>query len=281
MRSRSSAVRRLGTGRQPATRVNSIMHIRDIGLSPLKGGRHGPREHVLLGADGPAGDRIFAVVDPESGQILKTVEHPSLLTCTADWVNGMLSVQTDGQEVTAQPEFTRKYLELDYWGRATSMEIVGGPWADELSRVLGRSVLLTRSVVRGGVVFGDTVTIVSTSSLARLARESGIDVDTRRFRATFTIDTGDAVAHVEDSWAGRELEIGGARLLVKGGIPRCAVIDLEPDTGLRGTSLLKSLAGYRLQANEIMFGVYAEVIRPGAVSMGAEAHVMTPAPLLP
>jgi len=265
--------------RGAAARVNSIMRIRDIGLSPLKGGRHQPREHILLEADGPVGDRLFAVVDPQSGQILKTVEHPALLTCTARWSGGRLSIRSDGRELTAAPERTGDHLELDYWGRATSMEIIDGPWAAELSRVLGRDVVLTRSVVRGGVVFGNAVTIVTTSSLARLSRQSGIDVDTRRFRATFTIETGDAAAHVEDSWAGRELEIGGARLLVGGGIPRCAVIDLDPDTGARGTSLLKTLAGYRLQANEIMFGVYAEVIRPGAVSIGDAALLPAAAPV--
>jgi len=250
------------------------MHIRDIGVSPLKSGRHEPREQVMLEAHGPAGDRLFAVVDPVNGRILKTVEHPPLLACTARWADGVLSVQADGQEITAKPVRTGEYLELDYWGRPTSMEIVDGPWAREFSRILGRTVVLTRSAVTGGVVFGDSVTIATTSSLHRLARECGHDVDTRRFRATFTIDTGGAGAHIEDSWAGREVEVGGARLLVKGGIPRCAVVDFDPDTGIRGTSLLKTLAGYRLQANEIMFGVYAEVIRPGTVSVGDEGHLI-------
>lgn len=252
----------------------NIMHVRDIGLSAVKGGRHRPREQVLLEADGPVGDRVFAVVDPASRQILKTVEHPLLVTSQARWVDGVLSVEIDGQQVTAEPVPTGESLELDYWGRATAMEVVDGPWATEYSRLLGRSVVLTRSVVTGGVVFGDSVTISTTSSLGRLARESGIAVDARRFRSTFTMDTGEAEAHVEDSWAGRELELGGARLLVKGGIPRCAVIDLEPDTGARGTKLLKTLARYRLQASDIMFGVYAEVIRAGAVSVGDEARLL-------
>jgi uncharacterized protein YcbX len=250
------------------------MHIRNIGLSALKGGRHKPREHVLLEAEGPVGDRVFAVVDPEGGQVLKTVEHPSLLTCEARWVNGVLSVEIDGQQITAQPEMTGHYLALDYWGRTASMEVVDGPWARAFSRLLGRSVVLARSAVTGGVVFGGSVTIATTSSVRRLARESGSAVDARRFRSTFTIDTGDSAAHVEDSWAGRELELGGARLLVKSGVPRCAVIDLEPDAGARGTSLLKTLAGYRLNAGEITFGVYAQIIRPGTVSSGDQARLL-------
>ena len=249
------------------------MQIREIGVSPLKGGRHQPRETVSLAVDGPIGDREFAVVDRNTGTVLKTVEHPLLVSCEGRWADGVLAVTLNGRRVAAEPEMTGEHLDLDYWGRSTAMQVVEGPWAAEFSRLLGRSVILTRSTVTGSVVYGDSVTISTTGSLDQLAAESKMAVDPRRFRATFTIDTGDADAHVEDSWAGRELELGGARLLVKGGIPRCAVIDIDPDTGVRGTSLLKTLAGYRLQASDIMFGVYAEVIRPGSVSVGDDVRL--------
>ena len=249
------------------------MQIREIGVSPLKGGRHQPRETVSLAVDGPIGDREFAVVDRTTGTVLKTVEHPLLTTCEAQWADDVLTVKFDGRRVAAEPEMTGEYLDLDYWGRTTAMQVIEGPWATEFSRLLGRRVILTRSAVAGSVVYGDSVTISTTSSLDRLALESKMAVDPRRFRATFTIDTGDADAHVEDFWAGRELELGEARLLVKGGIPRCAVIDIDPDTGTRGTPLLKTLAGYRLQASDIMFGAYAEVLRPGRVSVGDDVRL--------
>jgi len=228
----------------------------------------------VLEAAGPVGDRVFAVIDPHERSVVKTVEHPSLLSCEARWDRGTLSVEFDGRVVAAEPEMSGHFLEVDYWGRPTSMEVVNGPWAREFSELLGRDVALARSAVAGGVVFGDSVTLATTSSLRRLALESGITVDARRFRSTFTIDTGDSAAHVEDSWAGRELELGGARLLVGGGVPRCAVIDLEPGRGARGTSLLKTLARYRLNAGEISFGVYARVIRPGTVARGDRAQLV-------
>ncbi|MBG6058172.1 uncharacterized protein YcbX [Cryobacterium sp. MP_M3] len=251
-----------------------IMHVHGIGVSALKGGRHRSRDEVQLETEGPIGDRVFAVVDLEAGQVIRTVEHPSLVTCHARWDDGMLSVEIAGQRITAVPRLSGRRLALDYWGRAAAMEVVDGPWAHEFSRLLGRAVVLARCSVVGAVIYGDSVTLSTTGSLGRLAREAGIVVDERRFRSTFTIDTGDAAAHVEDSWAGRELELGGARLLVGRGIPRCAVIDLEPDTGARGTSLLKTLAGYRLNAGEIEFGVYARVIRPGIVGRGDRARLL-------
>ena len=250
------------------------MQIRDIGLSVLKGGRHTTRENVLLEAHGPAGDRHFAVVDLADGRVLKTVEHPLLLTCRARWDDGVLSVDIGGRQVAAKPESNGQNLTLDYWGRAVCMHVVGGPWARAFSRLLGKDVAVAQINAPGGVVYGDSVTIVTTSSLRRLADEAATTIDARRFRSTFTIDTGDAAAHVEDSWAGRELDLGSARLLVGAGIPRCAVIDSEPDTGARGTNLLKTLARYRLSRSDIPFGVYAQVIRPGIVGCGDQVRVL-------
>ncbi|TFD23386.1 MOSC domain-containing protein [Cryobacterium sp. TMS1-13-1] len=250
------------------------MQIRDIGLSVLKGGRHTTRENVLLEVHGPAGDRLFAVVDLADGRVLKTVEHPLLLTCRARWDDGVLSVGLGGRQVAATPELNGQNLTLDYWGRAVCMHVVGGPWARAFSRLLGKDVALAQINAPGGLVYGDSITIVTTSSLRRLADEAAATVDARQFRATFTIDTGDAAAHVEDSWAGREMDLGRARLLVGAGIPRCAVIDLEPDTGASGTNLLKTLARYRLSGSDIPFGVYAQVIRPGIVGCGDQVRVL-------
>ena len=250
------------------------MQIRDIGLSELKGGRHTTRENLLLEAYGPAGDRLFAVVDLANGRVLKTVEHPLLITCRAQWQDGVLSVDIGGQHISATPEVNDQNVTLDYWGRAVGMHVVAGPWARAFSRLLGKDVALAQINAPGGVVYGDSVTIVTTSSLRRLAAEAATTVDARRFRATFTIDTGDAGAQVEDSWAGRELDLGSARLLVGAGVPRCAVIDSEPDTGARGTNLLKTLARYRLNGSDIPFGVYAQVIRPGIVGCGGQVRVL-------
>ena len=60
-------------------------------------------------------------------------------------------------------------------------------------------------------------------------------------------------------------------LRIGGPIPRCAVIDHHPETGVKDVRLLKELVRSRPtnSAGEPMFGVYAEVVRPGTV--GARA----------
>lgn len=244
------------------------MQIDNIGLSALKGGRHTLRASVQLDLNGAAGDRKFAVVDLDAGRVLRTVEHPLLVRCAAHFGDGTLSVDVAGRTWAGTPTPTGEIRVLEYWEREIAMQVVDGPWAPALGHLLGQNVALAQISEPGGVVYGGAVTLVTTSSLQRLANDEGSAIDPRRFRATFTIDTGDAQAYVEDTWAERQIDLGGARLLVGAGIPRCAVIDGDPDTGARGTSLLKTLARSRLNGQDIPFGVYARVVRPGLVCRG-------------
>jgi uncharacterized protein YcbX len=250
------------------------MDIRRLGSSPLKGGRHNEHGSVAYSPDGPEGDREFAVVDVAARRVLKTVENPALLSCEAHWRDGVLSIDVDGETHTARPRPVGPPVDLDYWGRAASVRIVDGPWAAPLSRLLGREVRVARAASPGALVYGDPVSIVTTGSLARLAEVSGGAVDERRFRANLVVDTGDAEAHAEDGWAGRELEAGTVRLRVADSIARCAVIDVDPRSATSGSRLLRSLADYRLRAGEIGFGVYATVLRPGVITRGDAVRVV-------
>jgi uncharacterized protein YcbX len=147
--------------------------------------------------------------------------------------------------------------------------VVGGPWAEAYSRHLRRDVALARSGGPGEIVYGAPVSLVTTSSLRRVAAATGGAVDGARFRATFTVDTDGLAAHVEDSWVGRRLRIGEAEVEVRSVIARCAVVDLDPGTGERRGDVLGALAGYRRAGGDITFGVDAVVAEPGRVEVDA------------
>jgi uncharacterized protein YcbX len=149
-----------------------------------------------------------------------------------------------------------------------ALDVVHGPWAAAYSRHLGHDVVLAQSSRPGEVVYGASVSLVTTSSVARLERDVG-PVDDRQFRATMTVDTGDEPPFVEDRWHGRRLGLGDAEIEVRGHIPRCAVIGLDPFSGRKRADVLRSLGGYRLVTGEVVFGVDAVVTRPGRVDVGA------------
>jgi uncharacterized protein YcbX len=244
------------------------VHIERIGFTPVKGGRHLTHDLTDLSADGPVGDRVFCLVDPARGRVLRTVENPSLLAVTARWKDGVLSVEFGDRTVAGVPSASGDTLKVDYWGRSAAVQACAGPWAQAYSQYLGYDVVLARSASAGEVVYGACVTLVTTTSMRLLCEHLGTEVDSSRFRSTFLVDTAEAEPHVEDSWVGRQLKVGQATLAVRAIVPRCAVIDLNPVTGCKDAPLLGELSGYRQSQGEINFGVDAVVTSHGRVRTG-------------
>ena len=61
---------------------------------------------------------------------------------------------------------------------------------------------------------------------------------------------------------------------VRGVVPRCAVVDLDPDTGARRSPVLKALGVYRHLHGEVVFGVDAVVTQPGRVRPGVPVDIV-------
>ena len=244
------------------------MHIERIGFTPVKGGRHLTHDLADLTLEGPAGDRVFCLVDRSRGRVLRTVENPALLRTCARWEAGVLSVELAGRTVEGVPSPGGETFTVDYWGRAATLQGCTGPWAEAYSGYLGLDVVLCRAATPGEVVYGASVTLVTTGSMSRLSQRLGREAGSERFRSTFLVDTGDSAPHVEDSWPGRDLRVGQATVRVRAMVPRCAVVDLDPVTARKDMPVLSGLSGYRLGQAEITFGVDAVVTVPGRVRTG-------------
>lgn len=245
--------------------------VRAAGFAPVKGTRHRSFDRIDLDQRGPLGDRPFCVVDPERARVLRTVQHPTLMSIVARVEDGQLSMTLpSGETAASQPAPTGESLACDYWGRTVDLELLDGQHAAVLSGFLGQDVRLA-AAPRGGVVFDGPVTIVGTASLQDLADRTGQPVEAARFRATLVVETDEP--YVEDTWLGAEVTAGETGLRIGGPIPRCAVIDHDPSTGVKDVRLLKLLVRERPvnKAGEPMFGVYADVVRPGQVTPARSA----------
>jgi uncharacterized protein YcbX len=237
--------------------------VRAAGFAPVKGMRHLSLPSVELDERGPVGDRAWCLVDVAARRVLRTVQHPSLVGVVATVADGVLSMTlSSGESVAAVPVPTGEALGCDYWGRTVPLALTSGPHAELCSRFLGQDVRLA-APPRGGVVFDAPVTVVGTASLRDLSTRVGRLVEAARFRATLVVETDEP--YVEDSWLGTEVAVGRAVIRIGGPIPRCAVIDHHPETGVKDARLLKALVASRPTnaAGEPMFGVYADVVRPG------------------
>ncbi len=248
------------------------MQVTRVGVTPVKGARHTAYDALVLDAAGAVGDRQFCFVDASSHQVLRTVQNARLLAIGASYDGSVLALDLPSGEVaSATPRPTGELIECDYWGRRTVLELVSGPHAELVSTHLGRPVLLA-AAPRGAVIYGGAVSLVTTASLHRLADHLGLpsgELEAARFRATLVLDAGDE-PFVEDGWAGLEMAVGEARIRVAEPIPRCAVVDLEPTTGVADAKVLAALAELRPRqgSRQLSFGWDAVVTRPGIVRPG-------------
>lgn len=187
------------------------------------------------------------------------------------------AIADDGETLTAR----RARPMLGFVARCDEQDAGGGvavttpsglelPWDDpgvaaELTRALGRGVRLVRSPL--GVHDAAPIHLVSVASLdAASAWTAGEPLDRRRFRANLIVEAEGDEPFAEAGWVDRTLAIGddGPELRVVVQTERCAVTTFDPDTLERDNRVLAGLARER----ENLFGVYAQVVRPGWVHVG-------------
>ena len=250
------------------------MRVRRLGFTAVKGTRHLSRPLVQLTADGPEGDRRYAVADPATGRVLRTVDHPALARVEAEVEDGLLRLRlpdgtvlvgpAEADEADAPGAAGGGTVEGDYWGRPATLRPLDGSHDAALTAYLGRPATVV-ATEPGAVVWGAPVSLVTTGELDRLAgrlRAAGATVPAaldERFRATVTLEAD------RDPEPGSRLRVGAAVVEVVGRIDRCAVIDADPTTGLRDSRVLRHLE----QRHGLpVFGVDARVLTPGSVRVG-------------
>jgi hypothetical protein len=165
-------------------------------------------------------------------------------------------------------------VATDFYGmRLVQGRLVVGPWAEAISRFVGKDLRLVRTDETGAAVDrGEraAVTLLSRASLEELAGAAGVDaVDERRFRMLIGVDG--LRPHEEDEWLGARIAVGEAIVVPRGNVGRCAVTTRNPETGEVDLRTLHVLRSYRPEGTEpLPFGVWGEVVQAGVVRVGAE-----------
>jgi uncharacterized protein len=231
---------------------------------------------VQVGPTGIAGDRRYAVIDPNNRLVSGKRIGP-----LATIVPGVLQdperlklVFPDGLLVHGDIELGRAVKAI-FHGTERPVHEVVGPFSEALSRWAGHPLRLVRLDDDGGGIDrapeGGGFSIISRGSLAALAAAAGLDepLDARRFRMSAVVDGVDAYA--EDGWIGRRVRLGSVVVELIGNVGRCAITTQDPDTGRRSLDTLELIATTRghLQTTEALpFGVYGTVITPGSICLG-------------
>jgi uncharacterized protein YcbX len=106
------------------------------------------------------------------------------------------------------------------------------------------------------------LSLLTTGSLAAIARLVGAELAPERFRPNLLIDA--AGDFPEESWLGRVLTIGTLTMRVDARDGRCAVITVDPTTLDRNRDVLRVVA--RERSNRL--GVYGSTVQPGRIALG-------------
>jgi uncharacterized protein YcbX len=242
-----------------------------LSITPVKGLALSHPADVLVGPLGVAENRRFYLID-EDGRRYGLLRDGRLALVTASYSDERLALAfPDGATVEGEVRLGEA-VATDFYGSDRDGHLVEGPWSEALSSYVGRPLRLARADAESGAIdrARGTVSLLSQASLDELGRRSGRPaVDHRRFRMLFHVDG--LGPHEEDEWIGRDVRVGAALIRVHDRVARCAITTQNPETGRADFDTLREIRAYRgagENGKDIDFGVFGEVVEPGAVRVG-------------
>lgn len=209
---------------------------------------------IAVDWNGLAGDRRWAFV------------RNSVVSSGFPW----LTIRERADMWRYQPRF------VDADNPDSSVTLVRTPAGAELDVVdpllaaeLGEGTRLIRQ--SRGIFDTMPLSLISTRTVDAIAHLSGAAIDVRRFRPNFVVEPMDDVDFVEDTWVGSTLQIGQMKMRVDKRDKRCVVVNVDPDTTQRDSSVLRAIA----QERQSCLGVYGTTVQCGMVSIGDTVAIAT------
>ena len=263
------------------------LRVADLFVYPIKSCGGIAVESAEVDAFGFRNDRRWMVVD-ENGRFLTQRTLPLLATIRAAVSDGRLSLRAEGWgslAVEAFPE-TAAAERVTVW-RDTVDALPVGEEADAwLTSVLGRParlVWMPNSTMRppkrdpAGVSprisFADAYSflVVSRESLDALNARLVIPLPMNRFRPNIVVEGAGPFA--EDGW--KVIRIGEIELDATGPCARCATTTTDQETGARGLEPLRTLATFRRDGSEVLFGQNANHRGTGTIRRGDPVEILS------
>ena len=225
-------------------------------------------------------DRRWMVVD-DTGLFLSQRSHPRLALVVPSIRGDRLQVDAPGMQTLELPLHPTPAVatRVAVWDDLCSASWVGENAAAWFSEFLGfpcSLVHMAEDAVRPAdtafapqgsrVSFADgfPFLLLSEESLADLNRRLADPLPMNRFRPNLVVAGG--APYAEDHWT--DLEIAGLTLRVVKPCGRCVVTTTDQATGERGKEPLRTLATYRKQGGEVMFGQNVVHEGPGHLRIG-------------
>jgi uncharacterized protein YcbX len=254
------------------------MRVTRLSTTPIKGlALHHP-DAIRVDETGALGDRLFYLAD-ERPSLVSIAKTGALVGMTAEYdaTTEILTLREGGDVLAQDVVRLGADIDADFFAfRSAPGRLVEGPFSAILTERAGRPLRLVRArdALRGHDV--EPLSLLGQGSLDQLSHVAGVPVDARRFRMLIEFDGG--LPHVEDTWVGQRIQIGGATLVGGGPVQRCAGTTRNPLTGVVDLKTLSIIGEYRGRQDSVFgsgfnFGTYARCVVPGEIRVGDDVIV--------
>ncbi|MFY9222478.1 MAG: MOSC domain-containing protein, partial [Blastocatellia bacterium] len=113
--------------------------------------------------------------------------------------------------------------------------------------------------------------IISVATINAIEQLTGMKLDIRRFRPNLVVETIDNQPFEEQKWCSSNIHIEDTLLRIYMDDIRCAMVNINPDSGEIDTKILKAI----VQANNNCAGSYARVIGTGTILVDSKLYLET------
>ena len=236
-------------------------YVHEVVRYPVKSMAGIPTDSAFLGWHGLRGDRRFAfrrINDKGAFPWLSASRLHELI------LYHPLGFAADDEDPAPTHVRTPEGLEL---------ELDSPALRDNVAEKFGQPLELMK--FKNGIFDDATVSVINLATIFGIARETGRDLDTRRFRSNIVLQTEASEAFLEDAWLGGRLVFGdddaGPIVSVTTRDERCIMINLDPDTAAADPRIMKTV----VRLNDNCAGVYATVVRTGEIKVGQAVTLIT------
>ncbi|OAN59875.1 MOSC domain-containing protein [Sphingomonas sp. TDK1] len=234
-----------------------VGHVSALARYPVKSMAGEPVAVAEMDWQGLEGDRQYAFVRAANGTRfpwLTAREVPGMVLHRARFADGA-APKTSAVEVEAPDGGIRSLHDAGLMAH--------------LAEAARESVSLIQ--VARGVYDSMPVSLQTSAGHRALERAHGGPIDPRRFRINITIESELLPEH----WQGLRLAFGdpsedGAIVQCADPIQRCVLITIDPDTGAKDPTILRSVA----QHFSACYGLYSAPARPGLIRVGDPVRVL-------
>jgi MOSC domain-containing protein len=207
-------------------------------------------DECLMQGGGLVGDRIYEMVEIESGAPLSARTAPLLLRYRARYLDAMV-----------------RPGDLEPWIRirtpdGAEVALSDRSWIDDVSRRCDRPVSLRlRQDADGDPA---PVHLISVPTIRFLERQYGGTLEPVRLRSNLLLDLPDARPFEEDRWLGRKIWIGDALLEIVRQCEFCVVPSLDAETPERSPGILNAI----IRGRGGLIGVRARALTGSRMRLG-------------